>query len=198
MESWPWIPLAAAVAVLLIRLDAKLVGPYFALTNLVYGMEGRDARYWYESDTLRWAVARRFGYAIILGGILDVVGASQVQAGEAGLVAALLLLWPVVFHGLPQYASRRDWEVPALYVALAVAFTSLSVVGAFIVELMKNLGEGSLVTYVKSKLLENIPTFVLGILASAFFRGAFNSLRNKAAEREARQFHGDGAEVAEE
>lgn len=184
MAAWPAVVLPAVLVALVIRLDAKLVGPYFTFPDLVFGMEGLDARRWYEEDTLRFAAARRFLYPMLMGIVLRVADVSMADIAATGFLTAGLLLWRAVFQGLPYGVSRRDWEVPVLYVAMLVSFTALANLGALIAETMRFLGDGNIIEYLRRAALETFLALVTGILGAAFFRGAFLSLRDKAKRRQ--------------
>lgn len=183
MAEWYWIVVPSVLTALTIRLDAMLIGPYFTFQSIVYGWEGVDGEHWYEAEPLRWAVTRRFAYPFLLGTILALSGLSQIEVGVAGFLSAGLLIWPAVFNGLPYGVSRRDWQVPAIYVLLLILFFGLSVASWYMVELMRTAANGNLWDYFFGLLRDWLITAVLIAFGIAFFRGTFTSLRMKQRAR---------------
>lgn len=178
-----WVLLSGVLVTLTVRIDAKLIGPYFSLTELVPGFAGLDARCMVATSDLRSALIRRFLWPVLAGGIAAVFGSSALQATEIGFLGAFLLLWPVVFHGLPTRVSRRDWEVPALYVSLVVAYSSASALGYWLVSIMRELGEGSIYNYIRINLFELIWSVAAYSFFTNFFKTPFNRLQRKRDDR---------------
>lgn len=177
---------AAVLTALLVRADARLVGPYFALSELVPASDSLTASNWYSSKTLRRALARRLLYPVLLGVVLAVLTEMPLwEIGSTGLVAAALLLWPLVFHGLPFGVSRRDWELPVLYFAFAASYGALAVGGALLVELARYASDGDMKRWLADQFLGGFATWVFVIFAVAVYRVTFARLTSKAQAREA-------------
>lgn len=105
MASWPWVVLPALLCALVVRLDAKLIGPYFSIGSILGATEGVFAWQWYEDNKLRNAFFRRMLYPVLLGFCLGWTSLTQLDLASVGALTALLLLWPLVFHGI-------EWPVP--------------------------------------------------------------------------------------
>jgi hypothetical protein len=185
VAEWTWVLIPAVVAALAIRVDAKLIGPYFSFPSLVYGWEGLDGENWYEDDTRRWAVTRRLFYPFLLGVVLALSGLQIVDIGAAGFITAGLLLWPAVFHGLPYGVSKRDWEVPVLYALIFVLFTALAAAGWYLVQVVESAATGGVWSYMAILIRDWLVTLLIVGFLAAFFKGAFLSLRRKKQAREA-------------
>src|SRR4051812_8762006 len=98
LAPWPLVIIPAAVIAVAVRLDAKLLGPYFALSELVPGF-GSDLMV--SDKTTRHAMIRRLIYPFLVGAGISVLGVSGLSLAAVGLLGAALLLWPIIFHGLP-------------------------------------------------------------------------------------------------
>lgn len=173
----------AVLLAVLIRLDAKFVGPYFALSELVGGFEGIDAQYWYEDSTFRNAVMRRFLWPLVGSMVLSVLGWSLAEVVVVALLVVGLLLWPAVFHGLPLGVSRRDWEVPALYGVVALLFGASAASGYYLVDAMRGVGGGSLRMFIQEYVVPSLLWLVLAGLASIYVRSPVERLRDKRKRR---------------
>lgn len=183
MESWTWVVGPAVATALLVRLDAILIGPYFSFPQLIYGWEGVEGRHWYKRSTRRYAAVRRFAYPFILGIILASAGRDLADTAASGFLAMGLLLWPAVFHGLPYGVSRRDWQVPAVYASILLAYTGLASAGWHTVSLVVSAGDGDIGRYIAEQARDTLLVFAATTLLSAFFKGSFSSLQERQQER---------------
>jgi hypothetical protein len=181
--SWVAVLLPAVAVALVVRLDARMVGPYFALSELVPGYSGLDAHFFYVARKLNLALVRRFAYPAITAAILGAFGYPLVDALAAVGVGACLLLWPVVFHGLPRGVSRRDWEVPAIYGLMLVGFLGAGASGYYAVDWMRFLGDGSARDFLVQSGGEALFWFLVGVLATAFMRPVSERLGEKKEVR---------------
>lgn len=186
MIDWPWVVVPAVVVALTVRVDARVVGPYFALSGVISGSEGITARMWYEEGPLRQALARRFLYPCIAGFLLGWSGLATTDVVSVGLLAAGLLLWPMVFHGLPWFVPRRTWHLPALYTSFAVAFGALAGVGLSVQRLVVEFSDGDLRDWFLEQFLATAIFWVLALIGIALFRAAFARTRNEAMRRESK------------
>lgn len=194
MGTWFAVLAPAVTLALVVRIDARFIGPYFSLAALVPGYEGVEATGWYERHTLRFAIVRRFTYPALAAAGLGFLGFPLSDVVAVAGVGAGLLLWPVVFHGLPRGVSRRDWEVPAMYCLFVVAFVGAAAAGFHVLEFMRFLGDGSASQFMLRSGGEAIFWLAVGSVATAFFRPSLASLRNKKRHREDRvsRMHHEG------
>lgn len=184
MADWPWVVVPAIVVALTVRVDARMVGPYFAISSVIGGTEGITARMWYEEGPLRQALIRRFVYPGVAGFLLGWTGLSTTDIVSVGLLAAGLLFWPTVFHGLPWFVPRRTWHLPALYVSFAFAFSALAGVGLTLQRLLAELSDGNIRDWFLDQFLATVIFWVIALIAAAFFRKAFARTRDEAMRRE--------------
>ncbi len=184
MSPWPDLVVPAVAVALLVRVDARFVGPYFALSELVAGSEGLAALAFYRRKTLRAAIIRRFLYPLLLGFLLPLaLEMPLTDVAWCGALAAGLLLWPVLFHGLPIGVSRRDWEVPALYLSFVGAYASLAATGALLFELAEYAARGDLRRWAAEQFIGWLATAIIGLFLVSVYRGAFGRLRSKSEGR---------------
>ena len=142
------LAVAAAVA---IKLDAARRDPYFAYSDLVPGTAITTALGDGDVATRR-AVAARFAYPVLLGVVVAlVVRPEPIHAVLAGVILATLMLWPIIFHGLPRGVLRSDWLLLPLYLSIIVLYAGASLIGQQFVLLV---ADGNLVDYVRDRALE--------------------------------------------
>lgn len=174
---------------LLIRIDAKLIGPYFALSELVPGFPGFDAPLWTQRGALRLAVARRAIYPFLLGCIFGLSGLSLHEAGVAGGMAAFLLLWPGFFMPRPWGVRRFEWRLILLHVSMLAAFAGFSALGVVVIGTMEALGDGDILKYVGENLFNWVLTLVVTIAGTAFTKGLFLSMKERSEDRRRQSFN---------
>jgi hypothetical protein len=127
------------------------VGPYWSFLELVTGMG-----LLFESHgqmRMKWAIYRRLLYPLVAGAAVAWID-SELGLGVAllvGCVAAFLLLWPVVFHGLPLGVARSDWLLIPIYLGFIVAFGAASALGRYLVEYARAQGGGSPIAYLRQE-----------------------------------------------
>lgn len=200
VASWLAITIPAVILALLVRLDARFIGPYFALSELVPGFEGLDAVWWYRSRVTRHALFRRIVYPALVAFVLALVdyGIADVLA-VAGMGAGLLL-WPVVFHGLPRGVSRRDWEVPAIHVLFVLSFIASGALGFYVLEVMRILGDGSASDFVIQNGVTALVWGAIVVIATSFWEPFLGRLRTKRENRAERAkgigYEGNPADLA--
>ena len=129
MGHWTAYVAAAFALALLIRLDAKMFGPYFSLSNVITGFEGLDALYWHERKDLQRANRRRLAWPLLVGFAISWSDLASWETGLVTLLGAILLLWPMVFQGLPFGVARRSWQLPTLYGTFLLVYFGLGVLG---------------------------------------------------------------------
>lgn len=176
----------ALLVVVLIRLDAKLIGPYFSTGELLpsfgYGpleMTGKG--------TLRFALIRRLVYPIILGIVLYALHSDVTMALVAGLMTGFLLAWPAwIAPNPPMGVSFRDGRYHLFYFGIILSGGTLTLGGWSVAALIGYFSEGEIFLY----LAENIFMLLLGVIGApvivAYTSAIGKSLSEKAQERERR------------
>lgn len=92
---------------------------------------------------------RRLVYPFLVGAGVSFFGVSGLSLAAVGFLAAALLLWPIIFHGLPCGISRRSKMLWILYLALLISYAGLSLMGGYVIELMREAGDGDIGAYVR-------------------------------------------------
>jgi len=146
---------------LLIRLEAVFIGPYWAWVELIpfNGEDGvRTAGPRQKALIRRVALPGGVAFGLVaiwpsVYGLLDAVA--------VGMAAAGLLLWPLIFHGLP-YVLRGKWAI-LFYGSLLGAFASAAALGAYMAGFAR-ADDGVL-----SFLQENAFGFIIGGLVTVYF-----------------------------
>lgn len=183
MSAWPVVVLPAIITAIVIRFDAKIIGPYFALSSLVSGTEGLWANDFYTDPARRRALIRRFLYPVILGFSLAWFVPSTVDVAGAGGITAGLLIWPILFHGMPVGVSRRDWEVPVLYASFLIAFPLLAMGGSSLKGLLMAFSNGDAPHWLAEQALWSILRWILGIMFGALYGWMFTRVKAKTIRR---------------
>lgn len=188
--KWYEVLLPAVLANLLIRVDGLLVGPYWAFSEIVAGMGGTDADLWYENQRVRLAVFRRFFYLGLVGAAFSLydADASGWDVALIGFIAATLLLWPIVFHGLPLGVARTDLLLVPLYTSMLGGFAASAAFGHAAVSFAREQSEGDLGRWARDQAMEAAIMFVLSLAFSAFFIGSYTRLKEKKRKRDSRGY----------
>lgn len=182
LAPWPIVVIPAFVLALAIRIDAKLLGPYFSFSELVSGF---GFQFLIFRRSTRAALIRRLLYPLLVGFVCSILGVSGASLAGIGALAAILLIWPVVFHGLPAGVSRRSFAVPLLYVSLLVSYGGLTLFGGFIAEVMRQAGEGDIWAYVREEFRDWAITALVVLIFTTFGRGAQARLDRRARDKDA-------------
>lgn len=170
--------LPAAVTALAIRVDSYFIGPYWSLSEVIAGMGGLDSDLFYSLVRNRFALARRFVFPIFASGIVAFVHPSGAltRGAAIGGLTALLLLWPIIFGGLPRGVAKNDWLLSPLYLSFIVGFISAGLVGASLAELFRQRFQAEGLALLKEIAL---PALVL-IIARTAFSSSFDRIKEKA------------------
>jgi hypothetical protein len=188
--EWYEVLLPAVAVNLAIRLDSLVIGPYWAFSEVIAGMGGTDVDFWYSKQTVRFSIFRRFFYVAAMGAALDLYygGVSGRDAALIGAISAGLLLWPIVFHGLPLGVAKNDWQLIPLYVSVIGGFISSALFGQYAVDFIREQSGGDLVGWARDEALKWAISFILVLAFTAFFQGSYSSLRERKRRREARGY----------
>lgn len=184
MPEWIAVLLPAIGIALIVRIDAILIGPYFALSAVLGGSEGVDAYQFYESKERRSALLRRFSYPAIAGFALSWTTLTWIQIVSIGLVSAFLLVWPVIFHGLPWQVPRRTWHLPVLYTSFIFAFPALAGLGAELQSAFTEVAAGDIRSWLREEIVSTLTTGTMAFLLGAVYQRTFARLRDESERRE--------------
>lgn len=159
--TWVAVLLAAVVAIL-VRLDARGIGPYFAFYELLPGMGITEGVLRGEERPLRLAVIRRFGYGFLLGVALGYLFRTPfVDAAAAGGLVGVLVTWPVTVQGFPTWAAPLR-TLLLLYIGVVLAFAAASALGQLFVAFV---AEGDLVGWLQREGLRAMWSIVIAAFA---------------------------------
>lgn len=160
--TWVEALVPAVVIALLVRLDAIVIGPYWAIVELIQ----------YEAPQPRvrkHTIWRRFLYPGLVAAGLVVLRPETVPMDGAivGSLAALLLLWPIVFHGFPWHLVRRRSWLVVLYIAFVAGFFASGYLGAFVAVFVADLIEqGSLADFLADQIVPAAVVFTIGVISA--------------------------------
>lgn len=186
-----WVVVPAFLLALSIRLDSRLIGPYFAMSSIITGMEGMADRWWYEKPKMRSAFLRRLLYPAFFGfGLAFIDPERGATAWAVGTLAAILLIWPTIFHGLPSFVSRRDWEIRIFYAAFVMTYAALAQFGYFFWLLIQTQSKGKPINWMADQTLGAAGTFAAGLILAGIWHRANTSLSSKVIERERNAYEG--------
>lgn len=183
--SWPAVWLPAALTALVIRADAKLIGPYWAFTEIIPGLEGVDTDLWYDRPALGFAIIRRYSYVGVAAAAVNIFVSPWgiAEAALTGAAIAVLLMWPLFFHGLPYGVLRRDWQLIPLYTGVVVSFVSAAVVGRLAWGYVDAQAGGEPLRWLRDHAIEGGFWSAMMVVGTAFFRGSLLSLRRNVRRR---------------
>jgi hypothetical protein len=183
----PWweAVIPAILTALVIRIDALWLGPYFALSELVAGMQGLEGFALADRD-LRWAFIRRFAYPGLASMALSLVDRTLTY-GDAVVVGGLtagLLIWPVAFHGLPRGVAPKDWWLAGIYGGLVAAFCAFAGFAHFAANFARTEGGGDVLKFLYEEGSRALIFLAVGATGSAFFGRGFTRVREQKREWE--------------
>lgn len=177
LAPWPFVLVPAVIIALAVRLDAKLLGPYFALSELIPGF---GSNLMMSGKTTRAAMIRRLVYPFLVGAGISEFGVSGLSLAAVGFLGAALLLWPIIFNGLPYGISRRSKMLWVLYCSLLISYSGLSLLGGYVIELMHEAGDGDIGKYVSENFRDWVITAVIVTIFTAWGTGARNALNRQS------------------
>lgn len=176
--TWYEFAVPSVFIALLVRLEATFVGGYWSWIELFPDIEEESAA---TRATRRKSLWRRVAVPGVVAFAIAAVWPARFDEAACALVGlggAALLLWPIVFHGLPWGMRTSDWQVPALYGGLLVAFAASGWLGGHIVHwsMQQEGGLGEV-------LRENVISLVIG----AVLVGAATTVTEVASTAASRQ-----------
>lgn len=163
--SWIAALIPAVAVALLVRLDAKVIGPYWALVELIRFEDPRP-------KVRRHTIWRRALYPAVVGMALVWLRPESTPF-DAGTVAALgagLLLWPMVFHGAPLGVVRNPLSLVGLYAALVASFFATGYLGGmvggwFLADVVE---AGKLGEFVRERIRDIFVAVVLWVVSATY------------------------------
>jgi hypothetical protein len=181
---WVFVLIPALITALAVRFDNSWLGPYWSFLELVTGMSTV-----FESRgrlPMKRAIARRLAYPTAAGFLTVWINRDVGTAGVAviGATAAGLLLWPIVFAGLPLGVARNDWLLVPIYSGFVVAFAACAVLGRFFFEYARAQGNGDALVYFREEGVSWLVTAIIATVAVSFWGGGIGKLRERKAKRD--------------
>jgi hypothetical protein len=159
---WFQFAIPAVVAALLVRVEAMTLGPYWAWVEMLSDM-GDDET---TKKRRRAALARRVAVPGVTAFALIAVWPNSFTPADTAWVggaAAGLLLWPLLFHGLPWGVSTP--RLVLLYTALVGAFVASGWFGGEIAGFAH--AEGGVWEFFKENAISMVAGGVVTLFASA-------------------------------
>lgn len=184
MAEWPAILVPAMLVALMTRLDAKMVGPYFALSAVIAAGEGLWCAGWYSDRKRLMALLRRFAYPCIAGFLSAWCGLRLGDGAAIGAVSATLLIWPAFFGGLPWFVPRSTWHLPALYLTFIAACGFASLAGFSLQRMVISFAAGDVVGWAAEQVTSTVLFWLATVLLVLLFKTIFRATGNEAERRE--------------
>ncbi len=176
--------LPALLLVALIRIDAKVVGPYFSTGELLPSFGGIDSYSFHTKKTLRFALIRRLAYPVILGVVYSFVSSNPALALFGGLMTGFLLVWPAwIAPNPPAGVSTRDALYHIFYLLVLLSAGALTLIGFYFVQAISYLSDGDPLRYLADNLFVFLATLALSWVLPAYTIGVSKSLSEKARLR---------------
>ncbi len=182
---WYEAIIPSTVCALLVRIDAVFLGPYWSWLQLIPDLGEQSELEAYRKR--REALLRRVAIPGITGFVLTTLFPATYSSADAalvGLLAAALLLWPLVFSHPWQEVQHPRRRVVALYALLIVVFASSAFLGGLIGSSIRD--GGGILNFVRDEGVPMLVTAVVVLFATAAFsRGseALRESRDKGLER---------------
>jgi len=178
---WYHALVPAVTCALVVRLDAIFLGPYWSWLQLIPEPGSHEEAG--LSRQRRRALARRVLIPLITSFLLVAVWPetySRIDAATVSVLAAALLLWPLIFARPWQEVRRPRSLVAGLYALLVVTFATSGYIGAVLG--MSIIRLGGIVSYVQDEALSLVISSVAVLFATDAFGRASEVLRRKRDE----------------
>lgn len=182
--TWFDVVLPSALAAVVATIDARMTRPYWAFSQVLpavfqvppFADESIFRELLSDADVFR-RTARRFAYALVPGVWLGLRygDLSTIDAAVPGFLTALILLWPVAFHGLPPVQNRP--ALFSLYAATTAIFGALSAVAYSITSVAVRGQADGVGGLVIEFLATSLGWFVVLLVASVVARLTWTRLR---------------------
>ncbi len=136
--TWYQFLVPAVVIALAARLDAIMIGPYWSWVEMFPDFADESGA---EARVRRSSFERRLAIPGVICFLLVLFWPKQYGVDDAvivGTAGAGLLLWPIIFHGLPPRVSGGRLAI--LYGSLVGAFCASSWFGGYMAEFARSSG----------------------------------------------------------
>lgn len=161
MTGWAWMILPAMATALLVRGQALITKPYFALSDLfASGPHVQE----YTPLPHPTALLSRFVWPLVLGFVLSWAPMTLWEIALCGLLSGVLVLWPLAFHGFPWGVTRRKWHLIVLYLGFLAAYAAVSALGATVQTLLMYLSSGDIKKWAADQLASALIAFILSLI----------------------------------
>jgi len=176
--TWYQFIAPAILIALVVRTEAKLIGPYWSWLELIPLVDDEDSA---AAKKRRGAILRRLtipGLATFILGISWSDEYSFVNAVIVAVAGAGLLLWPFMFSPLPWGVSTA--RLAAIYSTLVVGFGATGWIGRYIADFaLKDEGFWKF-------LQENAISLIVGGVVGIFSAGILDAASSRASKARAR------------
>ena len=172
MHWFAFVAPVVAIA-LLARLEAILVRPYWSWIEMLPDEATEDAGTVRERRRSLW---RRVTIPGVVCFVLSIGWPRIYDLGDiaiVGLGSAALLLWPIVFRGLPWGVS--GWRLTFLYSSLVGSYAASSVTGGYIGQFARAQG-------LKEFFLDNLIGMIFGGVVTVVLTTVLSRSSNSAAK----------------
>lgn len=167
----------ATLIAIMVRLEATFLGPYWSWIELLPGSQESPS-----TATLRLkALARRVLIPGLVSFALIGVWPERYSGSDLPIIAvtaALLLLWPLLFHGPPIGIRSRDWELPFLYLGFVGSFAASAWAGVNIA-VAAAAEHGNVGNFMRTELLDA----VVAVVVTLFFVGGTHGASTRASRK---------------
>lgn len=183
--TWWEALIPAVIGALAIRLVAVLSPKYFSWVEIFSEDmdEGKQTR-----TVRRRAMASRLAVPFVTVGLTRLFWQQDMSywsAAVIGLLTSFLILWPVLFHGLPYGLLRKDWLIYPVYGSFVVMLMGAGMFGWGISEIiLKSDDPVKLILTSGGEIAAG--AVLMGIFAGVFDRGTAQLGRT----RDSRSFSG--------
>lgn len=179
--SWVCVAVPAVFVAIIIGVDNRYCGPYFAIADVVLG--DPDAGMSLRDREVRIPLIRRSFYVVAIGAILALAGYSNIMVASVFFTAGFLMIWPAFLRPLPRYVNRDDWQVLMLWGSYIAACVALGLAGANAGSIIRVITGQSPGDFLRNHIMSLILDAVIGMGILAFSEPISRSLTTKVHRR---------------
>lgn len=178
MMTWYEVLVPAAIIALGARLEANLLGPYWSWVELLPDISDENN---HTARQRRSALARRIAIPGIAAFLLAILWPGHYDSWDGALIGAIgagLIIWPLVFHGIPWGLSIGRSVL--LYGSFVGAYSVSGYLGAHIAAYTTE--RGGVGAFLEENLLSMIFSSVLLVFLSAVFDRTSTTVSRRRSE----------------
>lgn len=179
--SWPFIFFPGSLIAVLIGLDNRYRGPYFAIADVVFG-DIDSGRGLLDREVIG-SLLRRIIYLVIAGFLLSLLKFKAFDIASVFFISGFLMIWPAFLKPLPKYTRYSDWEVFCLWVFYAVSCIGFGLFGASVPSIIKAITGQAPFPLIRDNVIASATILVLSLGAQGLIFLLKLPLRGKVAER---------------